>query len=78
MTPETFSHNAAAWLTALSSLLVPLTSFVGGIFGIVAFAKSRLNEIRINGQSHTLNSVLLNTPPPGVPDAVKPVETAKP
>ena len=64
MTPDQFSHDAAAWLNALSSLFVPLTAFVGGIFGFYAFIKSHMNEKRLNGQSAKIDNLMLASTPP--------------
>ena len=67
MSPDQFSHNAAAWIQAVNSLFAPLTILAGSVLGFFAFIKSRQNEKRINGHSGTLETLLLNTPPPGTP-----------
>ena len=86
MSPETFSHDVAGWLTALTSLVAPLLTFIGALFGILAYIKSHSNELRLNGQStkidnlqtSSLPATLFLTPPPLLAPPVLPVQPAPP
>ena len=74
MSPETFSHDVAGWLTALTSLVAPLLTFIGAIYGILAYLKSHTSELRLNGLSDQVNNLqtssipatMFLTPPPVV------------
>ena len=86
MSPETFSHDVAGWLTALTSLVAPLLTFIGALFGILAYIKSHSNELRLNGQStkidnlqtSSLPATLFLTPPPLLAPPAPPVPQAAP
>ena len=82
MSPETFSHDVAGWLVALTSLVAPLLTFIGAIYGILAYLKSHNNELRLNGQSDKIDNLqtssipatmfLTPTPPATMPPVVVP------
>ena len=63
MTPDTFSHNVGAWLAALTDLVAPLLTFIGAIFGILAYIKSHTNELRLNGQSNKIDNLQTSSIP---------------
>ena len=64
ITPEEFSALAKGWLAVGSELIVPLTAFVGGVFGLFAYVQSRANELRLNRHGQTLNQIQQALPPP--------------
>ena len=65
MTPDQFSHTTLAWIAAIASIVGPFSGLVALILAAVANNRSKINELRLNGHSNTLEKVLLNTPPPG-------------
>jgi hypothetical protein len=70
MTPSQFTHDISSWLAAISSLFMPLTAFIGGIYGILAYIRSRNNELRINGHSQSIQNLQINSIPPDSSSAV--------
>ena len=88
MSPDTFSHNVTGWLVALTAMVVPITTFVGAIFGILAYLKSQTNELRLNGHSAKIDNLqtssipatmFLTPTPPVVPvTVIVPPETPPP
>ena len=82
MCPDTFSHNVTGWLVALTAMVVPITTFVGAIFGILAYLKSQTNELRLNRHSAKIDNLqtssipatmfLTPTPPATMPPVVVP------
>ena len=83
MSPDTFSHNVGAWLAALTALVAPLITFIGAIFGILAYLKSHTNELRLNGQSGKIDTLQTNSLPAALflappPVAVVPVTVVVP
>ena len=80
MSPETFSHDVAGWLAALTALVAPLLTFIGAVYGILAYLKSHNNELRLNGQSDKIDNLqtssipatmfLTPTPPATMPPVV--------
>ena len=83
MSPETFSHDVAGWLAALTALVAPLLTFIGAVYGILAYLKSHNNELRLNGQSDKIDNLQTSSIPATMfltptPPAVVPVAVAAP
>ena len=64
ISPEAFSALAKGWLAVGTELIVPVTAFVGGVFGLFAYIQSRVNAARLDRHGATLNQVQQALPPP--------------
>lgn len=68
MTPQEFSTFAKGWLAVGTELIVPVTAFVGGVFGLFAYIQSRVNSARLDRHGVMLNQVQQQlTPAPATP-----------
>ena len=63
LTPQQWDVLIKTWLTIGTDLIVPLTSFIGGVLGFLAFLKARVNEARLDRHGATLNTIQRELPP---------------
>jgi len=57
MTPEQFAADAKAWIEAIGSLIVPITSLIGGVLGVWSFLRHRILAERLNDQCDRIDAM---------------------
>lgn len=82
MTPDHFTTEATAWVTAIGTvagaIIVGAISLYSLFQSKITQVKMEENTARLSRQGADIKTILLNTPPPGTTAPVDPTSTEPP
>lgn len=63
ITSDEFFTQAKGWLMVATELLIPLTAFIGGLFGVYAALVANLNKQRLDSHSAKISNLQIASVP---------------